>query len=489
MLENSTNGNGTLEKMVDNICGQFVITKAKIAQLTEYFIECMEKGLEPLDSLSPGISKDKGLPMIPTYVTDKPTGEEHGSIVLAADLGGTNFRVCSVELLGHHEFTIRQEKSSIPTLFFQDDRHVTGKDLFEHLALITHQFLNKHHKDRLDDEWKMGFTFSYPVDQESLRSGRLIRWTKGFQMADTVGQDVVEMFQQELNDIGLPNVHVVALTNDTTGTLLAHCYTSDDTARSISEPVIGCIFGTGTNGCYMEKIENIHKMDQKKRDQFIANGKTHMCINTEWGSFDNELVCLPTTNYDLIVDKYHSTNPGYHLYEKRISGLYLGELLRNILIDLEKQNLMDLKDSIIKTVPFSITTETLSHIEIDSPKSQLENTRKALLENTRWETTFQERLQIQRLVRAISRRAAYLAAVPIAAILIKTSALNQTYHSQVEIGCDGSVVEHYPGFRSMMRHALALSPIGPEGERDVHIRIAKDGSGVGAALCALNADY
>lgn len=478
-----------LTKTVDSICDQFVITKTKLSQLTEYFIECMEKGLEPLDSDAPDISHNKGLPMIPTYVTDKPTGKEHGSILLAADLGGTNFRVCSVELIGQHEFNMEQEKSSIPTFFFQDDHHVTSKDLFQHLALVTHQFLTKHHKDKLEQKWKMGFTFSYPVDQDSLRSGRLIRWTKGFQITDTVGKDVVALFQHELNDIGLSNVHVVALTNDTTGTLLAHCYTSSDTARAISEPVIGCIFGTGTNGCYMEKLENIHKLDPKLREELVAKGKTHMCINTEWGSFDNELVHLPTTSYDIIIDKHHSTNVGYHLFEKRVSGLYLGELVRNILLDLEKESLLDLKDSILRTAPFSLSTEVLSHIEVDSVETQLQETDKALKESLELETTLEERIQIQRLVRAVSRRAAYLAAVPIAAILIKTNALNQTYHGQVEVGCDGSVVEHYPGFRSMMRHALAMSPIGPEGERDVHICIAKDGSGVGAALCALNADY
>lgn len=214
-----------------------------------------------------------------------------------------------------------------------------------------------------------------------------------------------------------------------------------------------------------------------------------MCINTEWGSFDNELVHLPTTSYDIIIDKHHSTNVGYHLFEKRVSGLYLGELVRNILLDLEKESLLDLKDSILRTAPFSLSTEVLSHIEVDSVETQLQETDKALKESLELETTLEERIQIQRLVRAVSRRAAYLAAVPIAAILIKTNALNQTYHGQVEVGCDGSVVEHYPGFRSMMRHALAMSPIGPEGERDVHICIAKDGSGVGAALCALNADY
>uniref|UniRef100_UPI003CE5C995 Glucokinase-1 n=1 Tax=Kluyveromyces lactis TaxID=28985 RepID=UPI003CE5C995 len=476
-----------LTKAVDSICDQFIVTKSKISQLTEYFIDCMEKGLEPCES---DISQNKGLPMIPTFVTDKPSGQEHGVTMLAADLGGTNFRVCSVELLGNHEFKIEQEKSKIPTFFFQDDHHVTSKDLFQHMALITHQFLTKHHKDVIQDyKWKMGFTFSYPVDQTSLSSGKLIRWTKGFKIGDTVGQDVVQLFQQELNDIGLSNVHVVALTNDTTGTLLARCYASSDAARAINEPVIGCIFGTGTNGCYMEKLENIHKLDPASREELLSQGKTHMCINTEWGSFDNELNHLPTTSYDIKIDQQFSTNPGFQLFEKRVSGLYLGEILRNILLDLEKQELFDLKESVLKNNPFILTTETLSHIEIDTVENDLQDTRDALLKAADLETTFEERVLIQKLVRAISRRAAFLAAVPIAAILIKTNALNQSYHCQVEVGCDGSVVEHYPGFRSMMRHALALSPIGPEGERDVHLRISKDGSGVGAALCALHANY
>ena len=41
--------------------------------------------------------------MIPTYVTSIPTGKEVG-LYLAADLGGTNFRVCSIDLKGDHIF-------------------------------------------------------------------------------------------------------------------------------------------------------------------------------------------------------------------------------------------------------------------------------------------------------------------------------------------------------------------------------------------------
>ncbi|CAI4378333.1 CNT_collapsed_G0013820.mRNA.1.CDS.1 [Saccharomyces cerevisiae] len=339
----------------------------------------------------------------------------------------------------------------------------------------------------------MGFTFSYPVDQTSLSSGTLIRWTKSFKIEDTVGKDVVRLYQEQLDIQGLSMINVVALTNDTVGTFLSHCYTSGSrpsSAGEISEPVIGCIFGTGTNGCYMEDIENIKKLPDELRTRLLHEGKTQMCINIEWGSFDNELKHLSATKYDIDIDQKFSPNPGYHLFEKRISGMYLGELLRNILVDLHARGLIlgqyrnyDQLPHRLKT-PFQLCSEVLSRIEIDD-STNLRETELSFLQSLRLPTTFEERKAIQNLVRSITRRSAYLAAVPIAAILIKTNALNKRYHGEVEIGFDGYVIEYYPGFRSMLRHALALSPIGTEGERKIHLRLAKDGSGVGAALCAL----
>ena len=66
----------------------------------------MNVGLE-----SPKPSKDV-MPMIPTYVTSIPTGKEVG-LYLAADLGGTNFRVCSIDLKGDHTFSMKQSKYRI----------------------------------------------------------------------------------------------------------------------------------------------------------------------------------------------------------------------------------------------------------------------------------------------------------------------------------------------------------------------------------------
>lgn len=487
-----------LAQRVKEICHEFAVDAAKLKELTEYFIESMDAGLQPL---APGqdTATSTNMPMIPSFVTDTPNGTERG-LFLAADLGGTNFRICSVNLHGDHTFTLQQLKSAIPEEFLEDD-HVSSHDLFSYLARRTTVFLRKYHPEMLSaeggarpEELKLGFTFSYPVEQKGLASGTLIRWTKGFKIKDTVGKDVVQLYQQEMDAQGLDFVHAVALTNDTVGTFLAHCYRSGDVnstnSGEISEPVIGCIFGTGTNGCYMEKIENIHKLPEEVRGQLLREGKTHMIINTEWGSFDNQLKHLPNTKYDVAIDQKLSSNPGYHLFEKRVSGMFLGEILRNVLLDLHADRLIFRQYATYEQLPhrlrapFELDTEVLSHIEIDD-STGLRETELSLLQALRLPTTPGERVQIQLMVRAISRRSAFLAAVPIAGILIKTDALHQHYHGEVEIGCDGSVVEYYPGYRSMLRHALSLSPLGPDGERKVHIRIAKDGSGVGAALCAL----
>ncbi len=56
----------------------------------------------------------------------------------------------------------------------------------------------------------------------------------------------------------------------------------------------------------------------------------------------------------------------------------------------------------------------------------------------------------------------------------------------MDIGADGSLVEHYPLFRDMIYEALkSVEAIGAEGVERIRIGIAKDGSGVGAALIAL----
>jgi hexokinase len=468
--------NNKLQASIDEIVKQFTIDKEFLCNATDHFVKCMDAGLK-----APKQSREN-MPMIPTYVTAIPTGKEKG-LYLAADLGGTNFRVCSVKLNGDHTFKLEQSKARIPDELMKES---TAEDLFAHLARKVKNFLDEFHSDLGDeaDNLKLGFTFSFPVEQTALNRGTLIRWTKGFDLPDCVDKDVVELFQNHLDKLGV-KVHIAALANDTVGTLLSRAY-SNDSQKTNANTIIGCIFGTGTNGAYLEKVANIPKLTTHQ----IPKGATKMVINTEWGSFDNTLKVLPRSKYDDILDA-ETSNKGYHLFEKRISGMFLGELLRIILFELFEeglifQDLYKARGGSLPhrlTEPWQLSSEVLSYLQIDD-STDLKMSGLILENVLRLPTTIEERLVIQKITQTVASRAAFLSAIPLAAIATRVQEQYRNDDKDFEVGCDGSVVEFYPGFQDLIKTALAwIDPLKGLNKK-IHIRIAKDGSGVGAALCA-----
>jgi hexokinase len=133
--------------------------------------------------------------MVPTWCMSKPTGHESGSF-LAIDMGGTNLRVCEItlpEAVG--EFEIIQSKYRMPEAL----KTGTADALWEYVADCLEQFIKFHHEDENVGKLPLGFTFSYPVTQNSIDHGELQRWTKGFDVAGVEGQDVVPQFEKALN--------------------------------------------------------------------------------------------------------------------------------------------------------------------------------------------------------------------------------------------------------------------------------------------------
>lgn len=460
---------------LDNIVAQFAIDKTFLCKATNHFLSSMDAGL------ANDTPAREYMPMIPTYVTSIPTGKEKG-LYLAADLGGTNFRVCSIDLKGNHTFDLKQSKFPVPLDLMKG---TSSDDLFSFLAEKVQNFLEEHHTD-IDgtEKLRLGFTFSFPVEQTALDRGKLIRWTKGFDLPDCVGRDVVEMLQKHIDILKAP-VTIVALANDTVGTLLSRAY-SNDSSETNANTIIGCIFGTGTNGAYFETLSNIPKL----AGATLPKNVTGMVINTEWGSFDNSLEVLPKTKFDDIVDK-ETSNRGYHLFEKRISGMFLGELLRVTLVELFKEGhiFADLYKSRGNklphrlTEPFLLSSEVLSYLQIDD-STDLRMSELILENQLRLPTTKVERQVIQELTHAIANRAALLSAIPLAAIVMRVKDQYAEDTRDFEVGCDGSVVEFYPGFQEKILEAFNLIDPLKGSKKQFHLKIAKDGSGVGAALCA-----
>lgn len=270
-------------------------------------------------------------------------------------------------------------------------------------------------------------------------------------------------------------VKVSALVNDTVGTLLSNAYNKPNT-------LAGLILGTGSNGAYIERMDKIGKWKE--------GNTTHpeMIINMEFGAFDNERRVLPLTRFDNKLDR-ESINPHSQIFEKLISGMYLGEIARNVITDmmdreiLFKPNGRYNSQSWCKEISkqWAFETAFMSNIEEDATPD-LSRTREVLDSNFNLQDlTLPELRIIKKVCELVGTRAARLAAAAIAGI-VKHCGVDE---EGVDIGIDGSLYEFYPSFEARIYDGLKeLLPQFPDIHKAVRLGLAKDGSGVGAALTA-----
>jgi len=480
-----------LAKALKEIEGEFALDKELLNKTVKQMMWEFEKGLTEHSTPE---NRDTFLPMIPTYIHNVPDGTETGTF-LALDLGGTNLRVCEVTLLGNSKFTLRQEKFKV------SDALKTGPaaDLFDYIAESVGNFLSTmdEGKKKAGEQLFLGFTFSFPVEQTALDKGKLITWTKGFEASNAIGHDVVQLLQDAL-DRKQVQVRCSALVNDTVGTLLSRAYQS-------GAALVGGIFGTGTNGAYVERMSVV------KKPLPVPIDFEYMIINTEWGAFDNERKVLRVTPYDNKLDR-ESINPRKQAFEKMVSGMYIGEVVRNVLLSLIDRNLLfSGYSSKALNTHYGLDTALMSAIE-NHPADAYKAGSRALNSSSEGEwskcisttkqtltdtlqipaqyITEQDCLVVRRVCEVVGTRGARLSAVAIAAVVLQTGhdkkKEGKSEYEQLQVGVDGSLVEFYPGFEVRLRHALA-DMVGEECEKYVEIGLAKDGSGIGAALTALQA--
>jgi len=445
-------------KVLDGIEASFFLSEDKIKAIGEKFIADFRTGYSKYG---------EAMAMIPTFVTGVPNGTETGTF-LAVDLGGTNLRVCEVALFGDGTFDLRAQKYKVST----DLKTGTATALFDYIASCVDAFLNEsHHAAVSDDVLSLGLTFSFPVEQTALDRGTLLTWTKGFSATGAIGNDVVQLLQDALNRKNL-HVKCTALVNDTVGTLLSHAYVTGGC-------LLGAIFGTGTNGAFVEKTASFTKIGNA-----LSNiNSEYMVVNTEWGAFDNERVVLDVTPFDNKLDR-ESINPRFQCFEKLISGMYLGEITRNILLYLIDTNMLfSGHSSKSLNTHYGFDTALMSAVESDQ-SADLSGVRKTLIEDVQLEEKWiqQSDLEIVRWAcQCVGTRAALLSGVAVAAVIKQTES-----KGAISVGIDGSLFEFYPNFEERLRKSLRIL-VGKEAEEQVKLGRAKDGSGVGAALCALQA--
>jgi len=422
----------------------FTISLDEIHKIIVNFHDEMQRGLE---------GKESSLKMLPAFV-DTPGGDEEGRFI-ALDFGGTNFRVLQVALDGHGSARIeRTKKYVIPKAVM----HGTGTQLFNFIAqsIRNFSFIDRSESAKKKD---LGFTFSFPMKQTNIANGILINWTKGFSATGVIGKNVVTLLRDSLKRSGMSRINVVALANDTVGTMAA---------RSYKDPLcdVGVIFGTGTNACYREAIANITKLPR------AARSRKNMVINIEWGNFNR----LPFIPYDELLDRA-TNNPGKQRMEKMISGMYLGEIVRLILTDLirEKHIFARSKGKFAKG---DFKTYHMSLIEADNSKN-LSDIKEYLDGVGMLKTSLEERRLLKKICALVSQRAARISAAAISAVVTR---MDPNLSSNHTVAVDGTLYEKYPRFRRTIMSALKEI----HGRRSARIKVvrAKDGSGLGVAIVA-----
>lgn len=422
----------------------FSVTMPEMLAIAEKFHEDMHQGL----------AGQKGpLKMLPSFL-DTPGGGENG-VFLSVDFGGTNVRVSLVSLQGHGEITIIKRKS-VPLKdpggsYDYTSAAATGRELFCFLAEQISNFISP------GVTIFLGHTFSFPTKMYALNKAVLIGWTKEFKTRLAEGRDVNKLLEEALKKQGLHGVRPVAVTNDTVATLLAAAY-GDPHAD------IGSICGTGHNTSYLEPLP--------------PQGQGPMIINIESGNFD----ALPANVYDRQLDM-HSEKPGEQVLEKMVSGRYLGELMRLVVLDLVQQGLLfQDRTSHMKGFPFKPYTLSPEHMS-----AMISDDTKGLIETASWlreaagiqDPLLTELGALKTIASLLAARSARLAAATYVGILQHLDPLLTNLHT---IAIDGSLYEKMTGYASNLR--TTLDEVLKDRAGQVTIKFTKDGSGMGAAVAA-----
>uniref|UniRef100_A0A8C5CQV1 hexokinase n=1 Tax=Gadus morhua TaxID=8049 RepID=A0A8C5CQV1_GADMO len=436
-------------RQIQQTLAEFRLTKAQLLEVKKRMRTEIERGLKKESN------EEATVKMLPTFVRSTPDGTENGDF-LALDLGGTNFRVLLVKIRSGKRRTVEMHNKiyAIPIEVMQG----TGEELFDHIVFCISDFLD--YMGMKSARLPLGFTFSFPCHQTSLDAGRLVNWTKGFKATDCEGEDVVELLREGIKRKEEFELDVVAIVNDTVGTMMTCAY---------EEPTceVGLIAGTGSNACYMEEMKNIES---------VEGNEGRMCVNMEWGAFgDNGCLDDIRTQYDRAVDE-NSLNEGKQRYEKMCSGMYLGEIVRNILIDLTRRGFL-FRGQISETLKTRGIFETKFLSQIESDRLALLQVR-AILQGLGLDSTCDDSIIVKEVCGSVSRRAAQICGAGMAAVVDKIRENRGLDHLDITVGVDGTLYKLHPHFSRIFHQTVKdLAP-----KCDVNFLLSEDGSGKGAAL-------
>jgi hexokinase len=277
--------------------GPFALPRAALDAVRARFAERLAEGLA---------ADGRELRALPTFLAPPRAGLTGRALVV--DTGGTNVRAAIVDLGAAPRVVAGPRTMRLPD---GRDAPLDARAFWDaHAALV----LELGPPEALEG-LPLGFCFSYPAETLPSRDARLLRWTKGIQVAGVegaaVGAALVDALARRGARVGAPTV-----VNDTVASLLAGAARAADPRASV-----GLIVGTGHNLASFFARDALTKLGP--RGASANDAADAMAVNLEAGNFTPPHL----TALDDAVDRA-SINAGTQRLEKAVSGFYLPKLLQ-----------------------------------------------------------------------------------------------------------------------------------------------------------------
>ncbi|MDR0873535.1 MAG: hexokinase [Prevotellaceae bacterium] len=400
----------------------FALTTEELKKIAGSFKERIEEGL---------IKDNQEILCIPTHIT--PKSEIPNGKVLALDWGGTNFRAAVVEFKDGKSKILERAECKLSAK--EKDTQGTQADLYGAMAntIGTLQLLD-------ESVTSIGYCFSYPAAARLNGDAILLRWTKGIDVKDMLGEEkqpnnpkniTGETFVQYLNNHKniKPTFTNIKVINDTVACLFGGLSASD------FDSYIGLIVGTGTNMASLMRLNQIKKLNSEV-DWIVP-------INLESGNFNPPYL----TVIDGLVDAV-SNNKGSQRFEKAISGGYLGEIFKTVFMN--------------EKIEYDFNGEHLSAI-LENPNNY----------SAEWANAAQ----------AITARSAKLVASSIDG-LVQVLVKQDAGIKNIALAADGSLFWKTPGYKDLVEKELKI--LLPENVTITILPVMEDPNLTGAAIAALS---
>jgi hexokinase len=438
--------------------------------------------------------------MLPSFNHLLPTGKETGRFV-ALDVGGSTLRVALVLLRGRDAAEGPVEIVQIDSFKITGEiKQLEGMAFFDWMASKVREVISRNGQ-MSQRTLPMGLAWSFPVEQTSFGGGLLMGMGKGFLATNgLMGQDLGGIIQFACKKQGI-DVELGAIVNDGSATLLSQAYVHDSTR-------FGLILGTGSNAAVHLPVSALSRSKYGERPSSWFSSASHVIVNTEMSMFGKEI--LPLTRWDELLNAAHP-RPDFQPLEHLLSGLYLGEICRLAIVEaVEITGLFGglLPSSLEK--PYSLETETLSRIEADtSPNLEIGISYFAARHPSTIQPTVADVTFIRDLASLVTRRSAALLAASVFSLWELRHETESEYMQSIipdgmetgsareaevdtplpctKVAFNGSVIEHYPQYRSNCQHFLDGLVARSEHPGSVDLVPAIESSLIGAAVALASA--